>query len=156
MQDELKRAKSYALKLLGSRAYSVNNLKKRLEHKGFSRDMVEQVVQYMLHYGYLNDENYARNFVQMRMRRGIGKQRLYQELLVKGIENELAEVVLADIPMAVELTLARRLAARKLKLLRDKESINIYGKLSRFLFQKGFSPAIISKTVEEMLSFPKD
>ena len=63
LSAEPAKARQYALKLLSYRSYSVEELRQRLQRKGFSSDAIDQIIPVMVDYGYLNDEAYARSLI---------------------------------------------------------------------------------------------
>ncbi len=152
MPDELAKAKQYALKLLSYRSYSVEELWQRLQRKGFSPGTIEQIIPLMLDYGYLNDEAYARSFIELLLRkRGYGTRRLLQELLSRGIDRTLATELLQEITDSEELERALSLAEKKLQSLSQDDRPRTYRRLASFLIRKGFPTEISRRVLEEVL-----
>ncbi|HHW92725.1 MAG TPA: regulatory protein RecX [Firmicutes bacterium] len=152
MPDELVEAKQYALNLLSYRSYSVEEFRQRLRQKGFTEAITGQVIALMTDYGYLNDEAYARRWIEtLLQRRGYGKKRLLQELLARGIKRCLAETLLEEIPNSAELDRARALAQKKIRSLANSNRPKIYRRLAQFLTRQGFAPEISRRVLEEIL-----
>ncbi len=152
MPDDLVEAKGYALNLLSYRPYSVEELRQRLRKKGFTEAATGQVIALMTDYGYLNDEAYARRWIEILLqRRGYGKRRLLQELLSRGIKGSLAESLLEEIPDSAELDRARALARRKVSSLAKSSRPKTYRRLAQYLTRQGFAPDISRKVLEEVL-----
>lgn len=153
MPDEVDKAKEYAFTLLGFRPYSVKELRQRLRQKGFSTEVANQVIRIMEEHGYLDDEAYARRWVEILLqRRGFGCQRLLQELVARGIERRLAERVLAELPPEGEFERAKSLAQKKLRSFSKRDPGKTYQYLARYLIRQGFTPEISRKVLEEVLS----
>lgn len=65
----------------------------------FQDEMMQQVVDRLLEKGYLDDQKFAKFFVENRyVRRGISQKRLRMELKKKGVNDEAAKVALETIP----------------------------------------------------------
>lgn len=62
-------------------------------------EMMQQVVERLLEKGYLNDQKFAKFFVENRyVRRGISQRRLRMELKRKGVDDEAAKIALETVP----------------------------------------------------------
>ena len=70
-----KTAMEYAILLLGLRAYSTAELKKKLYAKEYSTAEISQVIQECTRHGFLNDEHYAENLAAAVYARGGGKRK---------------------------------------------------------------------------------
>ncbi len=64
MQDELLEAKKKAMALLKYMDRTEWQLRDKLTSKGFSEEAVEEAVEYVKSYHYLDDYRYARHFVE--------------------------------------------------------------------------------------------
>ena len=85
------RAREAALSLLGYRARSAAELRRRLLRKEFPAPLVEEIVAELAERGHVDDVQFARAFVRDRTRsRPRGRGRLTQELRAKGVPAEEA------------------------------------------------------------------
>ncbi|MDX1567725.1 MAG: regulatory protein RecX [Longimicrobiales bacterium] len=114
--ETVSRARDAALHLLSFRARSVTEMERRLRKKDFDESVVSEVVTRLLDLGYLDDREFARQFLEERLRRRPrGPFALVQELQKRGVDRGLAEEVL-DALMAEreidEADLARSTARR--------------------------------------------
>lgn len=92
-----------AAAFLTVRPRSVDETRRRLRHLGYPVDLVEVVIDRLLAYGYLDDEVFARAWVESRDRaRPRGEAALRRELILKGIDRELIAAVLAGRDEGVE------------------------------------------------------
>ena len=84
-----------AAAFLAVRPRSVAETRRRLKHLGYPVALVETVVARLVDMGYLDDEAFARAWVDSRDRaRPRGESALRRELAVKGIEKPVADGVL--------------------------------------------------------------
>lgn len=159
-------ARDAALNLLSYRARSVAEMEGRLRKKGFDEPVVADVVARLLELGYLNDRDFARQFLDERLRRRPrGPFALVQEMQKRGVDRGLAEEVLADL-MAErgidEAGLARdtarrwlsRQSSRVVRLLEEGESSDDALKVRRRLYahleRKGFRREVVRGVLDRI------
>ncbi|MDE6727189.1 MAG: recombination regulator RecX [Oscillospiraceae bacterium] len=96
--DVLRKAKKRALYLLGERLMCRGELLTKLK-KTYGAQVAEEAVEYACELGYVNDEEYAPKLAEYLIKRkrwGVRRARL--EMLHRGLDRELVENTLADIP----------------------------------------------------------
>lgn len=145
----LKRAKLRAMHLLADTARSEKGLREKLRQGHYPEDIIEQAMDYVRSFGYLDDRKYAESFVLSR-KESKSRKEIYAALLQKGVSAEQIQEVLDEV-YAEE---GEREAIRKLILKRhvdvlqanEEELHKLYGYLAR----KGFRYEEIRKAIEEM------
>jgi regulatory protein len=86
-----------AARFLEVRSRSVVEVRRRLTGAGYRSDLVEDAIERLLAVGVLDDEVFARTWVESRDRaRPRGERAIRQELVQKGIERETIDLVLAE------------------------------------------------------------
>ena len=96
--DTLRKAKKRALYLLGERLMCRGELKTKLT-KTYGETVAEEAVEYASGLGYINDEEYAPKLAEYLIKRKHwGTRRARLEMLHRGLDRELVENTLADIP----------------------------------------------------------
>lgn len=86
-----------AARFLEARSRSVAEVRRRLTGAGYRSDLVEGALERMLELGMLDDEAFARAWVESRDRvRPRGERAIRSELGLKGVERSIADTVLAD------------------------------------------------------------
>ena len=86
-----------AAAFLAVRPRSVGETRRRLRHLGYRDELVEQVLARLVEVGYLDDEAFARAWVESRDRaRPRGEAALRRELSLKGIDRAVVDVVLEE------------------------------------------------------------
>jgi regulatory protein len=86
-----------AAAFLAVRQRSVGETRKRLHHLGYPENLVEEVLERFSEVGYLDDEGFARAWVESRDRaRPRGETALRRELAQKGVGREVVDQVLAE------------------------------------------------------------
>lgn len=96
--DTLRKAKKRALYLLGERMMCRGELLSKLT-KTYGEEVAEQAADYVCDLGYVNDEQYAPKLADYLIKRKkLGVRRARYEMLRRGLDRELIENTLADIP----------------------------------------------------------
>jgi regulatory protein len=86
-----------AARFLEPRARSVAEVRRRLTGNGYRADLVDGVIERLLEFGMLDDEAFARAWVESRDRaRPRGERAIRQELGLKGIDRPTIDLVLAE------------------------------------------------------------
>ncbi len=148
--EEVRRARESALTLLDYRERTEKELERRLLQKGYSEDIVTQVVEQLENVDLVNDERYAAGWVANRIAsRPMGRTRMNWELRRKGIAPEMAEAALEQVDEEKEYEMALELAEKKLggESVKDRETKR---KLSDFLQRRGFNWDVISRVLNRL------
>ncbi len=110
---QLHKAKLKALRLLERMERTEAQLRDKLLQAEFEPELVEQAIAYVKSYGYLDDERYVRNYIEVRQSQKSRRQ-LEQELQYrKGVPKELIQKVYEELEPADEKVLIRRLLEKK-------------------------------------------
>ena len=104
-------------------------------------ESIEEIIEYLYSYNYLDDEKFARAFVKDKLNFSpVGRYKLTHDLNEKGISSEIIEIVLEDyLDDAQEVEIAKKLLAKKGRLDEDEQ------KNKRYLYNRGFSMTAINK-----------
>ena len=95
MNDE---ARQRALKILERRDVSRKMLLDKLTEKGISNTDAEEVADWLCGLGVVNDERFAGLVVRHYAAKGYGKRRICDELYRRGIDRELWDAALDELP----------------------------------------------------------
>lgn len=137
-KESVKRAKLKAMHLLTDMGRTEVQLRTKLSQNGYPEDIVDEAMEYVKSFGYINDREYARNFVEYRKDKKSRKE-IYALLCGKGLDAELIEEALdecyhkEDSRCAIE-TLLRKKGYDPKTAGREKRQ-----KMMAYLVRKGFS-----------------
>jgi regulatory protein len=93
--DEPEVVLAAAFRYLEARARSVAETRRRLTDAGYRRDLVEGAIERLLTIGLLDDEVFARNWVESRDRASPrGEMALRRELRLRGVEGAIVDATL--------------------------------------------------------------
>ncbi len=124
-----------ALGLLARREHSTQELRGKLEGRGYESDEIDTVLADLLSEHLLSDERFAEEYVRFRVAKGFGPVRLKQELAERGISAAQAQLHLACYDW-FELA-----AEARIRRFGDPEPDDFKGraKQMRFLQYRGFT-----------------
>jgi len=144
-----KRARLRCMNLLRAKDYTRRQLEDKLKQGGYPTEIIEDAIAYVESYGYVNDENYARNFVESHIQTR-SRKRIENDLQQRGIHRELISKVFDELSEdgqeADEIAMIQKFLLKKnfhAGTATDKERQKMYG----FLYRKGFQTDAISRAL---------
>lgn len=148
--DEVARA--ILLRRLTERPRSRAELAETLARRHVPDEVAGRVLDRFADVGLVDDEAFARSWVDSRRRtKGLAARALALELRRKGVDDETARTVLADVDPADERAAAHRLVQKKLRSLRGLDDTTRIRRLTSMLGRKGYSPQVAFDVVREEL-----
>ena len=147
--EERHRAEQVALRYLGFKPRTATQIRDYLAKKGFESGDIEQVIQLFTDKKYINDEDYAKQWVDERKRmRPRGRYLLKQELISRGVEeNLIEEVINKHLSHNEEIALMTQLIKKKYKVQSFPNAFEMKKKMVPYLQRKGFSIELILTTL---------
>lgn len=136
-----------ALGLLGHGMKTEKTLKDNLKGKGYPKSSIDKAIEKVKEYGYLNDREYADNFIKTYSLTK-GKRKLKCELLAKGVSADIVEEALAELDDDEQLLSCNNLAKKYMrnKTLDEKTRQRLY----RHLLSRGFDYSTIAHVIGEI------
>ncbi len=132
-----KRAKKRAMHLLEKMDRTEKQLRDKLTENGYPNDLVDEAVEYVRSYHYIDDRRYAENYIRYRQE---SKSRilLKNELLRKGISSQIIdEAMEAEYHMDPRTLIDQWL--KKKGYSSSEQDSEKERKIGQFLLRKGFS-----------------
>ena len=146
--DEVERAHERALHFLSYRPRSSEEVRRRLREKGFSDEAVEAVIERLERVGLLNDEAFARFWVENRENFSPRSMRaLRYELRQKGVPEPVIESALAEMD---EEDAAYRAAKARLRRYQDADERTFRKRLGDYLLRRGFSYSVVRDVLDRL------
>lgn len=150
--DEIERAVAAALAFVSYRPRSERETRDRLRQKGYEPPAVEAAIDRMTGWGYLDDEAFARWWVENRAEhRPRGKSLLASELRSKGVAQEITSKVVAGAEID-ETGAALDLARKRLRSLSGLDAATRDRRLSAYLARRGFGWDVVGPVLKEVAS----
>jgi regulatory protein len=132
-------AKDRALRLLGVRARSREELRRRLAQKGHDEQEITSALDDLEAVGLVDDEAFAREMAEHRMTvRGSGKRDVLSKLRAAGVAREVAERIVEEAAPEDEEARAEEVARSRLGRLGTLDEATAYRRLLSFLQRRGY------------------
>ena len=110
----------------------------------------DEIISHLIENNFINEERYALAYCKGKFNtKKWGKQKIYNNLKVKGIDNELIIKSLEEIPENIYLETISELIHKKFKNIKEKNIFKKNAKIVRFLMQKGFESDLIWKQIKK-------
>ena len=144
-----KRCKLRAMNLLQKKDYTTKQLRDKLDEGLYPKELVDEAIEYVRSYKYLDDERYARDYISYHMTTR-SKNRIMQDLTGKGLSKELLlpiiEELYAEESGDIEFDQIKVLLEKKHY---DPGSIDYKEKqkIMAFLMRRGFQISTIRKAM---------
>jgi regulatory protein len=142
-----------AVNLLAFKQRSVSELRTRLLEKEWTNaEIVEEVIEKLAGYGYLNDVQFAKSFAASQIRqKPVGKRVLKQKLAMKKLDKETVDEALEkafeDTP---ESEIIERAIEKRLRIKGKPETREDTKKFFDFLLRQGFSFDLVRDKMREI------
>ncbi|HEY8482544.1 MAG TPA: recombination regulator RecX [Spirillospora sp.] len=146
-------ARDICLRLLSAAPRTRAQLADALRRKNIPDDVAERVLGRFTDVGLIDDEAFARAWVQSRHTgRGLARRALAQELRHRGVADDTVDDAVASLDPAQEEQTARALVARRLPATRGLDTAKRVRRLVGMLARKGYPPGLSYRVVKEALA----
>lgn len=150
-------ARKILLQRLTEQPRSRSELEKALGKRNVPDDIARRILDRFEEVGLVDDEAFARSWVESRQRtRGLAGRALAQELRRKGVDDELVRETVDDIDPDTERDNARALVRKKLRSVRNLDRQVQVRRLAGMLARKGYSSGLAYAVIREELDVEFD
>ncbi len=141
----VKRCRERAGYILGKSDKSEKDLRDKLKKGFYPTNVIDNVIEDFLNYGYLDDERYAFNYVRYNIS-SKSRNRIYNELISKGIDKDniqqafcrcIEECGDSDVEKVQNGLITKEFRRRNYDF--ESEDKALFGKITSSLLRKGFS-----------------
>lgn len=148
LEDEYEHGKEIAMRLLTNRPRSKKEVRDRMREKEIKEAVRERVIGRFEELDLLDDEAFARYWIDQRARfKPRGKPLLRQELRQKGVDSQIINDLLEDTDDSAAV---RQAAEKKARTLMRYPEDQFKKKLTGFLQRRGFSYGDIRDVVDDL------
>ena len=145
-------AKDRALRLLGVRSRSREELRRRLRQAGHDPDEIEAALADLERVGLIDDEAFADEVVRWKLgRRGYGHRAAITALRKAGVDREVAERAVEAAGWEDEQSRAEEVATARLPRLASLDPETAYRRMLSFLLRRGFDPEVARSACARVL-----
>lgn len=149
-EDELYRCKQYALRYVGRRMRSRQEVERKLTEKECSPEAITATLKFLEEYRMIDDREFARVFVNDQLlKRPLGRRRLTNELRRRGVDKEeIDETMESAITEEDELANAMAAAEKKAGSIKHDDPRKWERSMASFLAGRGFAWEVVAKVLE--------
>ncbi len=146
-------SKDYALKLIAIKDRTDKEIRTKLKEKNYDELQIEEAVEFLANYGYINDSRYAEHFTNDAINlKKWGKARIRTELLRKGVDRDIVERTLEEAfseadPDRLFSQMESRFGNADFSNMKERTRI------FNFYLRRGYSPEEIKGAMNKMSSF---
>ena len=140
-----------ALRKLSYRNHSRSELETYLSRKIQTEDnaLVDQTIQKLEQMDLINDNRFASEWARSRANKGKGDYLVKRELQQKGVDSQIIDSVLANIPEEIWFESAQLQLDKKSAKFNKLNQYQKKQKMKQYLFQRGFSSMIINTVIDD-------
>jgi regulatory protein len=147
-EDAVIQAVDKAAHFLGYRPRSMAEVRRNLTEKEIPAEVVDAALTRLTAMGYLDDEAFARYWIQNRSEfKPLSQRALRQELRQKGLANTVIDTVLDEVN---ETDLAYKAALTQTRRLKRLSRKDFQTKIASFLQRRGFSYSIARDVIQRL------
>ncbi|MCI9506909.1 MAG: regulatory protein RecX [Oscillospiraceae bacterium] len=145
-------ARTAAANIIGSRPLSKRELTRRLVRKGAAEEDAGAAADWLEETGAVNDREYAAMLVRHYAGKGYGKARIREEMHRRGVDRELWDEALEELPDQSE-TLDRLIQKKCRGDLSDRREVK---RVSDSLLRRGFSWSEVKEALRRYMELLED
>jgi regulatory protein len=147
----LQKAKDYAFLLLKFRLRSENELRQRLKKKKFDADIIELTLFFLKDKGFIDDNYFAKTWIESRIKKPLGIRRLKAELSIKGINKAIIDTQIDEIKKSYsEEDIVGGIAKDRLNKLKGIDPQKAKKRVYAYLLRRGFSPEVVIDVLNQI------
>ena len=145
----LQKARGYAFLLLKFRPRSENEIRQRLKNKKFNSEIIESTVSFLKDKGFIDDNYFAKTWIESRIKKPLGIRRLKAELNIKGVNKEIIDTQINEIKKSyAEEDIVGGIARDRLNKLKGIDPQKAKKRVYAYLLRRGFSPEVVMDVIK--------
>jgi len=147
--DEYHAGKKIALNFLSYRQRSEKEVRDKLNSKNISGSNIENVMNTLKELNYINDEQFAKLFLESKLiKKPQGKRLIQMKLAGKGINKEIIESVLYELyDEETELEKCKELLCKYIKKVKSTNETEVKRKCYQYLLSRGFENEFVKISI---------
>jgi regulatory protein len=146
---------SSALSFLSYRPRTARETRQRARRWGYSSQTVESVVGRLRDSGLIDDERFARTYMEEMLGKGLGERTIRVKMLQKGLDRELVAEVLEEYPGELDGERALQAALKRFRAVEKLRPADMR-RISDFLMRRGFSGSTARSVARLMADVDSD
>jgi len=150
VKNEQQEALKSAVRMLGIREHNENELRLKLSQKNYDEIIIDNVIEQLKHYDYLNESRYAETFLRYRLKKGETPRFAAQKAKQKGADPVVLALAVEEAEQHFDIWSACKevLDKRDPSGLR-KQDKRVWQRQMRYLQHKGYDINTILQVMNE-------
>ncbi len=137
--------------LLKFRLRSENEIRQRLKKKKFDADVIESILSFLKDKGFIDDNYFAKTWIESRIKKPLGIRRLRAELNLKGINKAIIDTQINEIKKSYsEEDIVGGIAKDRLNKLKGIDPQKAKKRVYAYLLRRGFSPEVVIDVLNQI------
>lgn len=137
--------------LLKFRPRSEKEITQRLKEKEFDEQAIKETIEFLKERKFIDDQSFARAWIESRIKKPLGLRRLQQELRIKGIDKKIIDAELEEVKKGyVEPGVVKKIARERFKKLKGIEAQKAKARLYAYLLRRGYSSEIVTDVLNKL------
>ncbi|MBO5387869.1 MAG: regulatory protein RecX [Lachnospiraceae bacterium] len=142
-----------AVNLLAFKDRTTQEIIQKLKEKGYSDDDIEETVDKLSYYGYLNDQNYTISYIKDNASKK-GKKLITNELSKKGVDKSVIDFACEEVEIdelsSIDYIISHRFSDANFK---DEKT---YRRIVNYFLRRGFTYDNIKRSIKAQYHFAYD
>lgn len=142
-----------AVNLLAFKDRTTQEIIQKLKEKGYSDDDIEETVDKLSYYGYLNDQNYTISYIKDNASKK-GKKLITNELSKKGVDKSVIDFACEEVEIdelsSIDYIISHRFSDANFK---DEKT---YRRIVNYFLRRGFTYDNIKRSIKAQYHFVYD
>ncbi|HIY91635.1 recombination regulator RecX [Companilactobacillus sp. HBUAS56275] len=149
--ENVNKAYGDAVNYLSYQLRTEKEIKEYLYKKEYHKDAVEFSLKKLRELHYLDDDNYAKSFINTQLRTTAnGPKIIEQKLVQKGVPNNIIQDKIAEIDQDILLENAVEFAGKQARKQKRASFQQMLTKIRQSLYQKGFNGEITNEAIKKL------
>ena len=128
-----------------------DEVEKKLNELNMIPQAKEKIILFLMDHQFLNEERFAKTYAKGKFAiNKWGRIRITRELKRKKISSYIIQTALNEIDEEEYLNCLKKLAKKKLPLIKGKSDYERNGKLAKYLISKGYESKLIYSLIKEL------
>lgn len=150
--SDVELSKKVAMNFLKRRLKTKKEVSDKLREKGFDFSVISETLKFLERYGYVDDREYARLFIDEKISlNGYGLNKIKNLLYFKGVREADYIDFLEEVDEDIEFSNALELATKKLNNIYEDDENKVRRKLFSYLSYRGFNFDVINRVLREIM-----
>lgn len=150
-EKDFQKAKKYVFLLLKFRLRGEKEVEERLRRKSFEEETIKKTLSFLREEDFLDDNYFAKAWIESRIKKNLGFERLAEELRIKGIDRRIIDKQIEQARKDYsEEKIVFAIVRERMGKLRKVDPQSAKRRIFAYLSRRGFSAQISMDVLAQM------